>query len=70
MALVGVISSPTKHTGSDVHLAGYSQGGMFAYQAAAFRRCKGIASLITFGSPVELGSIIGHIDSPVYPDVE
>jgi pimeloyl-ACP methyl ester carboxylesterase len=27
-------------TGRDVHLAGYSQGGMFAYQAAAYRRSK------------------------------
>ena len=41
-------------TGRDVHLAGYSQGGMFAYQAAAFLRSEGIASLITFGSPVDV----------------
>ncbi|MGC5246395.1 AMP-binding protein [Gordonia sp. DT219] len=41
-------------TGSDVHLAGYSQGGMFAYQTAAYRRSKGLASLITFGSPVDV----------------
>ncbi|HET9075116.1 MAG TPA: alpha/beta fold hydrolase [Solirubrobacteraceae bacterium] len=40
-------------TGQDVHLAGYSQGGMFCYQAAAFRRNQGIASVITFGSPVD-----------------
>jgi putative long chain acyl-CoA synthase len=39
---------------SDVNLAGYSQGGMFAYQTAAFRRTEGIASLITFGSPVDI----------------
>jgi putative long chain acyl-CoA synthase len=41
-------------TGRDVHLAGYSQGGMFAYQAAAFRRSAGLASVITFGSPVDV----------------
>ncbi len=41
-------------TGNDVHLAGYSQGGMFCYQAAAFRRSRGIASVITMGSPVDL----------------
>jgi putative long chain acyl-CoA synthase len=41
-------------TGKDVHLAGYSQGGMFAYQAAAFRRSANIASIITFGSPVDV----------------
>ncbi|MCH5641371.1 MULTISPECIES: AMP-binding protein [unclassified Gordonia (in: high G+C Gram-positive bacteria)] len=41
-------------TGRDVHLAGYSQGGMFAYQTAAYRRSKGLASVITFGSPVDV----------------
>src|SRR5215475_3121586 len=41
-------------TGRDVHLAGYSQGGMFCYQAAAFRRAAGIASIIALGSPVDL----------------
>jgi len=40
-------------TGRDVHLAGYSQGGMFVYQAAAYRRNEGLSSLITFGSPVD-----------------
>jgi putative long chain acyl-CoA synthase len=40
-------------TGRDVHLAGYSQGGMFCYQAAAYRRSQGISSVITFGSPVD-----------------
>jgi putative long chain acyl-CoA synthase len=40
-------------TGRDVHLGGYSQGGMFCYQAAAYRRNDGLGSLITFGSPVD-----------------
>src|ERR1700683_3082659 len=40
-------------TGQDVHLAGYSQGGMFCYQAAAYRRSKNIASIVTFGAPVD-----------------
>ena len=40
-------------TGRDVHLGGYSQGGMFCYQVAAYRRNAGLASLITFGSPVD-----------------
>src|SRR2546423_143955 len=39
--------------GRDVHLGGYSQGGMFCYQAAAYRRGEGIDSVITFGSPVD-----------------
>ncbi len=40
--------------GADVHLGGYSQGGMFCYQTAAYRRNEGLESLITFGSPVDL----------------
>ena len=43
-----------RSTGHDVHLAGYSQGGMFCYQAAAFRKRAGLASVITMGSPVDL----------------
>jgi putative long chain acyl-CoA synthase len=39
--------------GRDVHLAGYSQGGMFCYQVAAYRRNDGLRSLITFGSSVD-----------------
>jgi putative long chain acyl-CoA synthase len=41
-------------TGRDVHLAGYSQGGMFCYQVAAYRHGAGIKSLVTFGAPVDL----------------
>jgi putative long chain acyl-CoA synthase len=42
--------------GRDVHLGGYSQGGMFCYQSTAYRRSKGIASVITFGSPADTSS--------------
>ncbi len=41
-------------TGRDVHVAGYSQGGMFCYQTVAFRKSAGVASIITMGSPVDL----------------
>jgi putative long chain acyl-CoA synthase len=40
-------------TGREVNLGGYSQGGMFCYQVAAYRRNAGLSSLITFGSPVD-----------------
>jgi putative long chain acyl-CoA synthase len=40
-------------TGRDVHLGGYSQGGMFCYQAAAYRRGDGLASVVTCGAPVD-----------------
>lgn len=45
-------------TGRDVHLAGYSQGGMFCYQAAAYRRADRLSSVITFGSPVDTHGMI------------
>ncbi|WP_371830473.1 AMP-binding protein [Antrihabitans cavernicola] len=54
VAISEVIDTVREHVGRDVHLSGYSQGGMFAYQAAAYRRGKDIASLITYGSPVDL----------------
>jgi putative long chain acyl-CoA synthase len=41
-------------TGRDVHLMGYSQGGMFAYQVAALRRSEGIKSIVTFASLVDV----------------
>lgn len=39
--------------GRDVHVGGYSQGGMFCYQAASYRRSERIASVVVFGSPVD-----------------
>ncbi len=50
-------------TGHDVHLVGYSQGGMFCYQTAAYRNCRGIASLITFGSPVDIHRNLPAVDA-------
>lgn len=53
VALDEIVDRVRDYTGQDIHLAGYSQGGMFCYQAAAYRRSRNIASLITFGSPVD-----------------
>jgi len=53
VALSEAIDVVKKVTGRDVHLAGYSQGGMFCYQAAAYRRSKDLASVIAFGAPVD-----------------
>ncbi|HWO18400.1 MAG TPA: AMP-binding protein [Kofleriaceae bacterium] len=53
-AVAGAIERVRQATRHDVHLAGYSQGGMFCYQAAAFRRSAGLASVIGIGSPVDL----------------
>ncbi len=53
VALSDAIDIVKEVTGCDVHLAGYSQGGMFCYQAAAYRRSKDLASIIAFGAPVD-----------------
>ncbi|MGV0805278.1 acyl-CoA synthetase [Mycolicibacterium setense] len=53
VALSEAIDIVKEVTGRDVHLAGYSQGGMFAYQTAAYRRSKDLASIIAFGAPVD-----------------
>jgi putative long chain acyl-CoA synthase len=52
-------------TGRDVHVAGYSQGGMFAYEAAALAHSEGIASVITFGSPVDIHKNLPNVGSDV-----
>lgn len=53
VGLSQAIDTVAEATGRDVHVAGYSQGGMFAYQTAAYRHSKSIASIIAFGSPVD-----------------
>src|SRR5262249_55465644 len=53
-AVSDAIGRVRQATGHDVHLAGYSQGGMFCYQGAAFRKSAGLASIVTMGSPVDL----------------
>ncbi|AUH68879.1 MULTISPECIES: AMP-binding protein [Gordonia] len=54
VAISRVIDLVRRVVGQDVHLGGYSQGGMFAYQTAAYRRSEGLASVVTFGSPVDV----------------
>src|SRR6202008_676124 len=53
VAVSEAIDTVRKATDQDIHLAGYSQGGMWAYQTAGYRRSRGLASVITFGSPVD-----------------
>ena len=53
LAVSDAVDRVRELTGRDVHLAGYSQGGMFCYQTAAYRRSDGIDSVVTFGSPVD-----------------
>lgn len=53
-AVAACIERVNELEGRPLHLIGYSQGGMFAYQAAAYVRSVGIASIVTFGSPVDI----------------
>jgi putative long chain acyl-CoA synthase len=53
IAISDAVDRVRELTGRDVHLGGYSQGGMFAYQVSAYRANAGIASLIAFGAPVD-----------------
>lgn len=53
VAVSEVIDLVTAATGRSAHLGGFSQGGMFCYQAVAYRRSRDIESVVTFGSPVD-----------------
>jgi putative long chain acyl-CoA synthase len=74
-AIVASIARVRAMTKRDVHLLGYSQGGMFAYQTAALLRGEGIASIVTFGSPVDIhknlpairSDLTGHFVKTVFP---
>lgn len=65
LAIDDAITRARAEADSDVHLVGYSQGGMFCYQTAAYRRCEGVASIITFGSPVDIHRNLPAIDAEV-----
>jgi len=53
VAISETIDFIKESTGKDVHVAGYSQGGLFVYLAVAYRGSKNVKSIITFGSPVD-----------------
>lgn len=54
-AVADAITRVREETGRDVHIGGYSQGGVFCYVAAAWLASAGVASIFVLGSPV--GSI-------------
>ena len=66
LALSDAIDRVVAAAGRAVVLGGYSQGGMFCYQAAAYRRGNGIDSLVAFGSPVDTTA---PLPIPVSPEV-
>lgn len=66
LAVNTAVDQVNEATGHDVVLAGYSQGGMFCYQVAAYRRGDGVDSLVTFGSPVDAKA---PLPVPISPDL-
>jgi putative long chain acyl-CoA synthase len=64
MALSEAVDEVRTATGRDIVLGGQSQGGMFTYQVAAWRRGEGIDSLVTFGAPVDQRAPLGVPMSP------
>jgi len=54
MAINTAIDRIVEETQAPVHLAGYSQGGIFVYLTTAFRKSKDIGSVMTFGSPIDM----------------
>lgn len=64
-AVVWALRRVVAVTGRHCHLAGYSQGGMFAYQAAAFLGSEDIASVLTFGAPVDIHRSVPTVASGV-----
>jgi putative long chain acyl-CoA synthase len=64
-AVVDAVRRVRDETGRSVHLAGYSQGGMFAYQAGAFLGSEGLASIVTFGSPVDIHRTLPRVSTDI-----
>lgn len=54
LAVNDAIDYVAKEKSTPVHVAGYSQGGIFCYLAAAYRNNRDVASVIGFGSPVNI----------------
>ncbi|MEU7812034.1 AMP-binding protein [Pseudonocardia sp. NPDC049154] len=63
LALSAAIDQVADRTGRAVHIGGYSQGGLFCYQAAALRGCRDVASIVALGSPLHPLEIPG-VDLP------
>jgi putative long chain acyl-CoA synthase len=58
LAVSDAVDRVRDRTGRDIHLTGYSQGGMWCYQVAAYRKSEGIATVIGCGSPVDTQAMI------------
>ena len=61
LAVADAVERVRSATGRDVHLGGYSQGGVLAYIAAAYLASDGVASLFSLGAPVEAPQVAGGL---------
>jgi putative long chain acyl-CoA synthase len=52
LAVSDAIDRVRAATGRHAHIGGYSQGGLFCYQATAYRGSDGVASIVAMGSPL------------------
>jgi len=57
LAVAEAVGRVREATGQDVHIGGYSQGGIFCYLAAAYRSCEHVASIFALGSPLQAISL-------------
>ncbi|MET9327664.1 AMP-binding protein [Tsukamurella sp. NPDC003166] len=65
IAVADVVDVVRGVTGRNVTLSGYSQGGMFSYQATAYRQGDGVDSIVAFGTPVDFGA--APLPTPLIP---
>jgi putative long chain acyl-CoA synthase len=63
LAVAEAIGKVREATGRDVHIGGYSQGGLFCYQATALRGNDGVASIVALGTPLR-GPAPGELGVP------
>ncbi|HEY5855211.1 MAG TPA: AMP-binding protein [Aldersonia sp.] len=69
LAVAEAITRVREITGKDVHIGGYSQGGIFCYLAAAYLNSTGVASIFGLGSPVENLPIQHLLPERLYRDL-
>lgn len=64
-AVADVVDVVRAETGRNVALSGYSQGGLFCYQATAHRQGDGVDSIIAFGTPIDFDE--APLPTPLVP---
>jgi putative long chain acyl-CoA synthase len=58
LAVDSAIETVFSATSRDIFIVGYSQGGLFAYEGAAYRRSRGIAGIAAVAAPVNFRGLV------------